>query len=86
MRHPAPCLQYNNYSWNKFANQLFIEAPACVGFSYADDPNSGWCVQQQENQKSKLFVRRRPQLGMVREHDAAEIKASHSSNYGRCGA
>ena len=34
-------LQYNNYSWNKFANQLFIEAPACVGFSYADDPSTG---------------------------------------------
>ena len=34
-------LQLNNYSWNKFANQLFIEAPACVGFSYADDPSTG---------------------------------------------
>jgi hypothetical protein len=29
-------LQFNNYSANSFANQLFLEAPACVGFSYAD--------------------------------------------------
>lgn len=27
-------LEYNPYSWNNFANMLFLEAPPCVGFSY----------------------------------------------------
>lgn len=32
-------LQKNDYSWNKFANNLFFESPAGVGFSYADSPS-----------------------------------------------
>lgn len=31
-------LQRNEFSWNKFAHTLFLEAPAGVGFSYADTP------------------------------------------------
>jgi carboxypeptidase C (cathepsin A) len=31
-------LQLNAYSWNKFSTQVFLEAPAGVGFSYADTP------------------------------------------------
>ena len=31
-------LQVNEYSWNKFSTNVFIEAPAGVGFSYADTP------------------------------------------------
>lgn len=25
------------YSYNNFSHQIFLEAPACVGFSYADE-------------------------------------------------
>lgn len=30
-------LQLNEYTYNNFSHQIFLEAPACVGFSYADN-------------------------------------------------
>ncbi len=39
-------LQVNQYSYNNFSHQLFLEAPACVGFSYADSTNPSGCTRE----------------------------------------
>ncbi len=32
-------LYYNNYTWSKVSNVLYLEAPVGVGFSYSDNRN-----------------------------------------------
>ena len=42
----VPELYLNPYRWSAIANIVFLEAPAGVGFSYADTPAGEWrnCV------------------------------------------
>ncbi|CAA7027001.1 unnamed protein product [Microthlaspi erraticum] len=37
VRTSGPNLTFNNFSWNKEANMLFLEAPVGVGFSYTNN-------------------------------------------------
>ena len=34
-------LEENTWTWNNFSSTLYLEAPACVGFSYADNTGTG---------------------------------------------
>ncbi|XP_065316502.1 lysosomal protective protein-like isoform X1 [Gordionus sp. m RMFG-2023] len=57
---------YNNpYSWNKVANVIFLEAPAGVGFSYAEDNNYSFNddeVSLDNYEALKDFFQRFPQF------------------------
>jgi len=46
-------LYYNPYNWAKVANMVFLEAPACVGLSYADDVSG--CTNNDKQQAQDNF-------------------------------
>jgi len=46
-------LYYNPSTWAKVANVVFLEAPACVGLSYAD--NAAGCVNNDKQQAQDNF-------------------------------
>jgi len=50
----VPTLYYNNYTWAKVSNLVFLEAPACVGLSYAD--NQAGCVNSDQQQAQDNFA------------------------------
>jgi serine carboxypeptidase-like clade 1 len=37
-KNDTPKLKLNDFAWTKQSNMIFLEAPACVGLSYADTP------------------------------------------------
>ncbi|XP_075993849.1 lysosomal protective protein [Genypterus blacodes] len=58
-------LEYNPSSWNKIANMLYLESPAGVGFSYADDQKyktNDTEVSMMNYQALKEFFRLFPEL------------------------
>ncbi|KIJ55250.1 hypothetical protein M422DRAFT_23858 [Sphaerobolus stellatus SS14] len=71
---------YNNHSWNEFANIVFLDQPANVGYSYSSDGTSVnntpdaavdvWAFLE-------LFLKQFPQYAKLPFHIAAESYGGH---------
>ncbi|XP_070055923.1 serine carboxypeptidase-like 34 [Nicotiana tomentosiformis] len=77
-----PELKFNNFSWNKAANLLFLESPVGVGFSYtntsSDITELGDTVTAQDSYKFLVnWFRRFPQFKTHEFYIAGESYAGH---------
>ncbi|XP_016443124.1 serine carboxypeptidase-like 34 [Nicotiana tabacum] len=77
-----PELKFNNFSWNKAANLLFLESPVGVGFSYtntsSDITELGDTVTAQDSYKFLVnWFRRFPQFKSHEFYIAGESYAGH---------
>lgn len=74
-------LTNNQYSWNKIANMVFIEAPVGVGFSYSDDTKdykTGDLQTAVDNyQLIQAFLDRFPHLRQNELHLSSESYGGH---------
>eukprot|EP00055_Hartaetosiga_balthica_P000271 m.136129 g.136129 ORF g.136129 m.136129 type:complete len:460 (-) comp10451_c0_seq1:126-1505(-) len=49
-----PQLYLNEYRWSLEANMVFLEAPAGVGYSYANDPKTGYVTNDTQTAEDNL--------------------------------
>jgi carboxypeptidase C (cathepsin A) len=66
---------FNKYSWNDFANILFLDQPVNVGFSYSDDGSKvdrSSVAGEDVYAFYQLFFARFPQYASAKFHMAAE--------------
>jgi serine carboxypeptidase-like clade 2 len=74
-------LQYNNYTWARVANMLFIETPVGVGFSFsktlADYSSSDASTAVDNYQAMQVFLTKFPQYTNQDFYLAGESYAGH---------
>lgn len=71
---------FNEYSWNKNANILFIDQPLSVGYSYADDGSKvdrSSVAGDDIYAFHQLFFSRFPEYASAKYHMAAESYGGH---------
>lgn len=71
----------NQYAWNKIANMIFVEQPAGVGFSYAEDSEylkTNDTIAAQDNYKTiQAFLERFPDYRNNELHISSESYGGH---------